>query len=93
MIFLASTIISFLLTLYFGLRKSYAKINTPKYVTRSLIVGAVLIPVAGGAQGTFYSHGFDIPWWLFGIMNFCVIALTVLLVIILFKTESYWNKT
>jgi hypothetical protein len=38
-----------------------------KVIRWGLVVSILLAPVYGGIAGTFYSHGFDVPWWLFGI--------------------------
>ena len=81
MLILTAIILSFLLTIFFGLKNNYAKRNPQKYVQRCLVAGSILVPIVGKTEGTFYSHGFDIHWLYFGLLNLFVIFATAVIVI------------
>jgi len=69
----------------FGFKSLFAIKQTHVYLVRSALVGIILIPIVGGAQGTFHSHAFNIEWWVFGMVNFFIISATALLTILLLK--------
>jgi len=45
----------------------------------SVFALVVVVPVVGLVVGTFYSHGFDVPWWVFGGVNAVSIMLVILI--------------
>lgn len=81
MVFLISTITSLLATVIYGVLFGAAKRESKNYLQKCSITGIILIPVVGLGEGTFYSHGFDIHWFVFGLANFLVILLTALMVV------------
>ena len=85
MIFLSTAILSIILTIVVGVWWLRNGKYGGKYIIRAVIVGAILIPIVGGAQGSFYSHGFDIPWWFFGIANLLVIFAAAILTVTVYK--------
>ena len=92
MVILTAVILSFLLTIFFGLYNNYAKRDPQKYIQRCILVGTVFVPVVRMAEGTFYSHGFDIHWFVFGVFNLFVIFVTAATLIGLLKLYGYWKK-
>lgn len=81
MIFLILVSICILATISYGIKNNYAKVSPKKYIQKCIIVGLILIPIVGLSQGTFYSHGFDIHWSLFGVVNFIVILVVSLMLV------------
>ncbi len=81
MVFILSVIGSFLLTVTLGVRQQYAAKCPKEYIAKTSLVGFVLIPIVGGAEGSLYSHSFSIPWWIFGLLNFVVICATSIAII------------
>ncbi len=53
------------------------KMNILKICVISLVVSITL----GLLVGTSYSHGFDIPWWIFSILFFVMIAVPCLIIL------------
>jgi len=91
--FFIALIISFAAVIIYGLINNQAKHNPPKYMRAILITGIILIPLVGLAQGTFYSHGFDIHWFLFGLFNFLVIVITAITLIGIMKLTKKIKKS
>lgn len=85
--FLSFVVISFLSAIIFGLKNKYAFINTKKYFLHLSVIGTVASLILGLAQGTFYSHGFDIYWWLFSITNLLAIFLGGLIALVITKSS------
>jgi len=81
MVFLISIIVSFIATVIYGLFFGGANKDARKYLKICSIAGIILIPVVGLSEGTFYSHGFDIHWFIFGLANFFVILVTALIIV------------
>jgi len=46
-----------------------------KYMAHCLVLAVLLIPVVGLGQGTLYSHGFNIHWVFFGVVNFIFVMI------------------
>ena len=93
MVFLISAIASFIITVIYGLFIGAAKKDSRKYLQKCSIAGIILIPVVGLSEGTFYSHGFDIHWIIFGLANFVVIVLTALIIVGSLKVYAKTKKT
>ncbi len=51
----------------------------------SVCASTVLVAPLGLYVGSWYSHGFDVPWWAFGILNSIVVVLISVSVIYLAK--------
>ena len=61
-------------------------------VKAAFVCSVVSIPVSSFAIGTFYSHGFDIPAWGFGIVIALAIMLVTLISAGLYKLASDVRK-
>ncbi len=67
--FISALIISIIMSILvsaISLKKGRSGKSLIKYST---LVSLIFIPIVGLGTGTFYSHGFDIPWWVFGVIN------------------------
>ena len=84
-IFLIAVTLSLILTIIIGVKLLKKGVNANKYMFRSVIVGIILVPIVGKAEGTFYSHGFDIPWWVFGAVNLLVITTAAITTGVIYK--------
>ena len=93
MVFLISATASFIATIIYGLFFGAAMKEPQKYLQKCSIAGIILIPVVGLSEGTFYSHGFDIHWFIFGLANFFVILLTALIITGSLKIYAKFKKT
>ncbi len=60
-------------------------VEIKRIIISSVCASILLIPPVGLYLGTWYSHGFDIPWWAFGILNSIVVVLITLIVISIAK--------
>ena len=92
MFFLTASVISFIGTIIYGVVYDFAKNETQKFLQRCSIIGLILIPVVGLGEGTFYSHGFDIHWSIFGVANFLIILITAFALIGLIKLHGIFTK-
>lgn len=63
-------------------------IKIKRILITSLYLSILSIPIAGFYVGTWPTHGFDIPWWFFGIINAIFILLVTLIVIFLARIFS-----
>lgn len=61
------------------------RIGTKQILIASIYISVLLIPIVGLYIGTWHTHGFDIPWWVFGILNAIVMMLVTLSVMCLVK--------
>ena len=91
MAILISIPLSFILTIIYGLKKGYAKSNPKQYIQRCLLVGVILVPIVGIAEGTLYSHGITIHWSIFGLINLSAIIIATCSVICSVKLYNYWK--
>jgi len=81
MVFLIITLLAVVYTIILGVQKKYAS-NRPKRYLRSIFIAAIPISLISGiSEGTWYSHGFDIFWWIFSILSFIITLITSLLLI------------
>ena len=78
-------IITIIFTIFFGVYKKYALFKTKKYFRFIFLTNIILSFISGILNGTFYSHGFDIPWWIFSFVFFLIILTTSIFVIVIFK--------
>lgn len=81
MVFLISATVSFITTIIYGLFFGAAKKNSRKYLQKCSMAGIILIPIVGLSEGSLYSHGFDIHWFIFGLVNFFVILFTAIIIV------------
>ena len=77
----------------YGLFFGAAKEDSKKYLKKCSIAGIFLIPIVGLSEGTFYSHGFDIHWFIFGLANFSVILVTALIIVGSINIYAKFRKT
>jgi len=91
MIFFTLTLLAFTYTIILGLRKKNASRQPKKYL-RSILIIAILVSIISGiSEGTMYSHGIDIPWWVFSLVTFVITLSTAMLLIVLIKIKSYFK--
>jgi len=93
MIFLIAVALSFIFVIIYGVVNNYAKNEPKQYLLRSTIVGIILIPIVGLSQGTSYSHGFDIHWYIFGFANFILILVTSVILVFITKIYAKFRNT
>ncbi len=58
----------------------------------SFFCSVISIPVVSLVVGTFYSHGFDIPAWVFGVIIALAIVLVAMVNIGLYKLVLHVRK-
>ena len=92
MVILVAVTLSFIITIIYGIHSCYGKQEPKKYIQRCIISGIILIPVVGLSEGTFYSHGIDIHWFVFGVVNFIVIFITSLILVGMVKLHDKITK-
>lgn len=62
-------------------------------VINASLISLIFIPIVGLGTGTFYSHGFDIPWWIFGTFISLVIILMSCITLVFYKLITKNEKT
>ena len=83
--FLVSIFVSALLSVIAAIWALKRNIEVKRIVISSVCASIVLVAPVGLYVGSWYSHGFDIPWWAFGILNSILVALISVSVIYLAK--------
>ena len=79
MIFLVITLIGMILTIILGLRKKYALKQPKRYFKLMALIALILSLISGIVEGTSYSHGVDIAWWIYSVLSFIIIMLTTII--------------
>ena len=96
MIFFIISVASIIFTIVLGIQKNYAYVKTKEYFNYIIIFAIVIGLLSGLIEGTWYSHGLDIPWWVFSILNFLLLLITAVVIIglthILFRKTKNTNK-
>lgn len=85
MIFIVMVSVCLIATVLYGVKSNNAKKDAKRYVQKCIMAGLLLLPVIGLTQGIFYSHGFDIHWSLFGLVNLIIIITTSIILVGLLK--------
>ncbi|WP_344927445.1 acetyltransferase [Aquimarina addita] len=85
MIFLFLVVITWVIVIFSGLYKKNALLHTKKYIQYTWIIGCFISIISGATEGTLYSHGLDIPWWIFSIVHLIIIIITLYSVLVLMK--------
>ena len=55
--------------LIIGVTKRSALKKTKEYIKGVSVIAILSSFVVGLLEGTWYSHGFDVPWWIFSILS------------------------
>ncbi len=92
MIFIFFVLGTFFYTIILGIYNRYAFINSKKYIRFTCISVALLSLVAGISQGTLYSHGLDIPWWIFSVINFVINIVTAFVMVGVMKVIFFKQR-
>ncbi|WP_108868918.1 hypothetical protein [Aquimarina aquimarini] len=92
MTFIFFLAITFFYTIILGVYNRYAFIHSKKYIRFICISVALLSLVAGISQGTLYSHGLDIPWWVFSAINFVIGMVAALIIVGLMKVIFFKQR-
>jgi hypothetical protein len=72
---------------------SYARSRIKVCIRQISITSLAAIPSVGGLSGNFYSHGFDVPWWAFGIASgLCTLAVGVIVLFVAYNWRKYFGK-
>jgi len=87
MIFLILTFFTIIFTIVLGIRKKYASVQPKKYFLLIFITSILISLISGIVEGTTYSHGIDIPWWIFSVVSFIIILMTAIILIGLMKIK------
>ena len=87
MIFIFFIIITLTYTIAIGIYKKFALIKPKKYIKLISIITIIISLIYGISEGTFYSHGFDVPWWIFSIAFFIIILTTAIILAILMRIK------
>jgi len=93
MLFLISTAIIVLVVIVYGIKNGKAKYQPLQFIRNSLLIGGVISVIVGMSQGTFYSHGIDIYWYMFSLTTFCLIVVTVIIFVGLLKLIEFALKS
>jgi len=84
MIYLGVIVLSIFVVLVVGIKNRTTALTPKKYFKYICIIGFIFSLLVGLAQGNFYSHGFDISWWLFSVVNFTLILSSGIVVSVCF---------
>lgn len=81
MFYIITIILTIISTVLLGVFKKYVVVQPKKYIVIVLIIGLVVSMALGFLLGTAYSHGLDIPWWIFSILFFIMIIIPSLILV------------
>ncbi len=87
--FITALALSVVLSMIFSIFSLKKGVSGEAIIKNAVLISIISIPIVGQGTGTFYSHGFDIPWFFFGIINSWAIILMVGITLLIYK---YVNK-
>ncbi|MBO0590483.1 acetyltransferase [Cellulophaga sp. E16_2] len=81
MILFIVLVLSIIYVIILGVRKKHASREPKKFLRTLLLIATPVSIITGLLEGTWYSHGFSIQWWIFSILIFIVSLLTGLIIV------------